>query len=251
MDTSMNTNEHHQHQHMHEDSSSAFCTTMNGGGMTMYMDGFHSTISNDSSNLTCINLFFSHWTLDTKPKFYAAMAFVIGLGVLVEAVALWKMAFMSRMCIRDQKQQGRLSCLHALQAFLGYMLMLVTMTFSAELLFCVVFGLATGNTLFFQRRWKLTHRKEKNEDSHESNSLSSGLEGLVGAANPCCEFMGDGLWTSAAAKKGTIGGGEGEIDKELGGMTSSFLVCEEDTSVRSKEEHSCCGSGLNGSGSFK
>jgi hypothetical protein len=40
--------------------------------------------------------------------------------------------------------------LHGMQALFGYTLMLVTMTFSIELLLCVVFGLATGYAVFFQ-----------------------------------------------------------------------------------------------------
>lgn len=214
----------------------------------MYMDGFHSTLSSRSSNLMCLNLFFPHWTLDTELKFYAAMAFVIGLGILVEAVGLWKMVYLSRMSMRSQKQKVRLSCIHTLQAFLGYMLMLVTMTYSLELLLCAVFGLSTGYSLFFQSKWKLTNRKESNGDSNESSPSplsSSGLEGMVGASNPCCEFMDGGLWTSANAKTSTTEGEEGNVDEELEpGLTTSLLSREDQTPVPSKEEQSCCGSGL-------
>jgi len=56
---------------------------------------------------------------------------------------------------------------HGLQAFVGYILMLATMTFSAELFFCVIFGLVLGYAIFFT-----------DEDLHATT-------------NPCCNFIQD------------------------------------------------------------
>ena len=64
-----------------------------------------------------------------------------------------------------------ITLLHGIQAFLGYILMLATMTFSLELLFSVVLGLSTGYAIFFQT-----------EDALREKHVTS---------NPCCNFMED------------------------------------------------------------
>ena len=58
------------------------------------------------------------------------------------------------------------------QALLGYIVMLTTMTFSVELLFCVVFGLSLGYGIFFKPVDVFQ------ETGHVTN-------------NPCCAFMED------------------------------------------------------------
>lgn len=58
-----------------------------------------------------------------------------------------------------------ITILHGLQALVGYILMLATMTFSVELLSCVILGLGIGFALFYD-----------DEDSHVTT-------------NPCCNFI--------------------------------------------------------------
>ena len=99
---------------------------------------------------------------------------VFALAVLVEGFSKLR-----HKVVRASKQQPShlppallrlaVTTLHGLQALLGYILMLVTMTFSMELLFCVCCGLAVGYAVFFQ---------------------TSQEEDLIHVtSNPCCEFM--------------------------------------------------------------
>ena len=60
--------------------------------------------------------------------------------------------------------------LHGLQALMGYMLMLATMTFSVELFFAVVLGLATGYAVSFQQGEAIAQQQHV-------------------TSNPCCNFM--------------------------------------------------------------
>jgi hypothetical protein len=65
--------------------------------------------------------------------------------------------------------------LHGLQALAGYSLMLIAMTFSVELLFAVVLGLATGYGIFFA--------------TGATDQQSADLLRQHVTTNPCCEFM--------------------------------------------------------------
>ena len=78
--------------------------------------------------------------------------------------------------------RSSVTVLHGTQALLGYTLMLVTMTFSLELLLCVVFGLATGYAVFFQRMGFDATSEDVDSVSDEARHVTS---------NPCCEFMSE------------------------------------------------------------
>jgi len=73
-----------------------------------------------------------------------------------------------------RQQQSRrmrqifISALHGVQALLGYVVMLATMTFSVEILLSVVLGLSCGYYYYF--------------------AGELGLEGHV-TTNPCCSFL--------------------------------------------------------------
>mmetsp|Transcript_13917 Transcript_13917/g.21704 ORF Transcript_13917/g.21704 Transcript_13917/m.21704 type:complete len:327 (-) Transcript_13917:67-1047(-) len=139
------------------------------GGMIMYMDGFRWSLADNSP---CLNLFFPGWTLDTSGKFAGAVLGVLALAVVTEGVS--KVRYVIQRRFRQARRTSRrsplqhrcaIASLHTLQALLGYVLMLVTMTFSLELLFTVILGLGVGYFLFFSE-----------DDQHVTT-------------NPCCSFM--------------------------------------------------------------
>lgn len=68
----------------------------------------------------------------------------------------------------DRLGQIMISSLHGIQALLGYIVMLATMTFSVEILISVILGLSTGYYYYF--------------------AGEVGLEGHV-TTNPCCSYM--------------------------------------------------------------
>ena len=125
--------------------------------MIMYMDGFHSILfSAKDSKQSCINLFFSSWTLDTTWKVLFAMVTLFILAFGMEGLSATRLNFFSSSNIdalgfTTRKKSMLIVLFHALQAFLGYMLMLGAMTFSLELLLSVCFGLAAGYYHFFAK----------------------------------------------------------------------------------------------------
>ena len=166
-----------------------FCRPgMSGGGMIMYMDGFRfSLLGGTNKNQPCLNLLVPGWTLDSYWKFGFAAVGVFALAVLVEGFS--KLRHKVVRAAKEQRRRQRQSSsprsfyrhpallrlavtsLHGLQALLGYILMLVAMTFSLELLLCVCCGLAVGYAVFFQ-------------SSAEEDDVVAHV-----TSNPCCEFM--------------------------------------------------------------
>ena len=142
----------------------------------MYMDGFRRTYNRGHP---CLNLFFPEWTLDSRAKFTWAIIVVFLLSIGAEAMSRVRrnVVLSARMAHRSDdrsswnptKLRFLVTILHGLQALLGYCLMLATMTFSVELFFSVVFGLATGYAIFFLQ-----------EEAMAEQHVTS---------NPCCNFM--------------------------------------------------------------
>jgi hypothetical protein len=134
------------------------------------MDGFQWALKGES---TCINLYFPGWTLNTKGKFVGAMIGVIGLAIATEAISKVRHTLSGKVRRADvtrseiQKISLMQTGLHGLHALTGYILMLATMTFSLEILICVIIGLMIGYVLFAGDTY-----------SHVTT-------------NPCCAFLED------------------------------------------------------------
>jgi hypothetical protein len=158
--------------------------------------GFHFSLIGGSTNHTkppCLNLLVPSWTLDTRFKFSGACGAVFLLAVAVEGFSkLRHRVVRSAKTQRRQRQQSNatttttsattrllVTALHGIQALLGYLLMLVTMTFSIELFTCVVAGLATGYAVFFRT----------NNPTTTTTTAVMDDEDLHMTSNPCCEFM--------------------------------------------------------------
>lgn len=130
------------------------------GGMIMYMDGFRFSLL--GKNNPCLNLYFPGWTLDTRSKFWWAMMGVVLLGIITEGVS--KLRSLSSKRLSGFLKRVTITVLHGIQALVGYILMLATMTFSIELLTCVIVGLGLGFALFYD-----------DEDAHvTTNPVSPG-----------------------------------------------------------------------------
>jgi len=160
-----------------EDGTYQFCSPHMGGGMNMYMDGFHFTLS-QSSDAPCLNLFLPQWTLHSRLRFFTAMLGVLALGITIEGVTALRSRYRAMAKITESERreisdrvQLLMTLLHGLQACIGYILMLATMTYSIELFLCTILGLCIGNFIF---------RK------HRTIMLSN-------SSNPCCDFLEDEL----------------------------------------------------------
>jgi hypothetical protein len=147
---------------------SGFCV---GTGTDMNMDGFNSWLAVDGDEHLCLNLLFTSWTLDSHIKVIFACLGTVILAILTE--------FLGKMRRTVSKMRGVQSSQHLLQknglpgnrkesvilssvaiydavlvlmfviqVTLGYFLMLIAMTYQAELFVCVILGLAIGHALF-------------------------------------------------------------------------------------------------------
>jgi Ctr copper transporter family len=171
-----------------------------------------SLLSSSTDTPSCLNLLFSAWTLNTRFKFIAAAVAVFFFAVAVEALAKLRHVTVqmargsgvtqrrnnaSTTSVSGWKRRILRYCipvLHGLQALTGYTLMLVTMTFSVELLVSVVTGLAVGYGIFF----RLTNNSNDNDNDNDRM-----LRQHV-TANPCCEFMQEETKESFATESSTL-----------------------------------------------
>jgi hypothetical protein len=119
-----------------------FCS---GSGTDMFMDGFQFVLGGDS---LCLNFLFPSLTISSGFKFSLAIFGAATLGFLVEALSAYRREVFRRARERGRQAKKSLTLLHGAQAFIGYVLMCLAMTFSLEILFSVVLGLMLGHYIF-------------------------------------------------------------------------------------------------------
>jgi hypothetical protein len=150
------------------------------GGTSMYMDGF------TWQDTTCVIYLFSSWVLSTPGKFALAALGSILLGIALEFV-LWKRRGVYALPAGRRRLLLSTS-IYGLQLAMGYLIMLVIMTYSGPLFISTVGGMMLGHLLFnaqdsLARQWREKHsrtemmngdtyRTDMNGDSSlEANSL--------------------------------------------------------------------------------
>jgi Ctr copper transporter family len=214
-----------------EKASSAersFCRSSQDG-MIMYMDGFHWTSGGGggAAELTCLNILHPSWTIRTPMQLYGAMMAVFLCAALTEACAKFRQSLLLRFRTTQGNGSGHVSSapftsvlyrnrnwalpvLHGVHAFLGYLLMLVVMTYSLELLLSVMAGLMVGYWVFFLTGHPSAVRRGGADrrdagDPEETIGMISGTDGpelsqqptqylleqqwSAAASNPCCDFL--------------------------------------------------------------
>jgi len=110
-------------------------------GTSMYMNGFQW------KGVYCVIYLFPSWILNTPSKMAIAC-----IGTLFTAVGLEGVITARRILLpKIQKRQKKLLCstiIYGLQLTLGYLIMLVVMTYSVPLFLCCIFGLMMGHFFF-------------------------------------------------------------------------------------------------------
>lgn len=123
----------------------SFCS----GRMDMLMLGFDTS---GKKRNPCIILFIESWTLDSRTKFFFGCIGVMVLGFCIEAlIALRRNVSRRKRFFLDLSNGYRkviLLSTFGLNLVLGYLAMLVAMTYSVELFFCVILGLMIGHYFF-------------------------------------------------------------------------------------------------------
>ncbi|GKY95769.1 hypothetical protein MPSEU_000538100 [Mayamaea pseudoterrestris] len=111
------------------------------GATSMYMDGFHWR------NSVCVIYLFPQWILSTPGKVVGA-----SIGTLAFGVGLEKTIHHRRLVVTSMKagyyRLAASAFLYAFQLTMGYLLMLIIMTYSGPLFLCVILGLVGGHVLF-------------------------------------------------------------------------------------------------------
>mmetsp|Transcript_10888 Transcript_10888/g.31632 ORF Transcript_10888/g.31632 Transcript_10888/m.31632 type:complete len:212 (+) Transcript_10888:56-691(+) len=129
-----------------EDNFHQFC---NGMPMSMSMGGFQSTLLS-KGQADCITFLFTQFRLDESGKFFGAMLCSFFLAVFCEGIAYCQVHVNShnRQTESNHVQRIIMALLYGFQQLLGWLLMLISMTFSMELFASVILGVFAGKLLF-------------------------------------------------------------------------------------------------------
>ena len=107
------------------------------------------------------------------------MLFTFLLAILVEGLSSARINVAHNMTSRKQ-QHALLTVIYGLQALMGYILMLVTMSFLVELVMSVIGGLVVGNLLFMryndEEAVPLSRRSRSLRDPHQRGNSGEQIE---------------------------------------------------------------------------
>ena len=118
---------------------------------TMYMDGFKWTTGGSSQ--PCTALLFKSWSLHTPGLLALGFFFTVAMGASIEAMAsirrkLQNTGFCNCHNIPPTKSRAYSVGIYAVQVTVGYLLMLISMTYNFVLFSSVVVGLVIGHLCF-------------------------------------------------------------------------------------------------------
>ena len=158
------------------------------GGTSMYMDGFHWT------NPTCVIYLFPNWILSSAGLLTVASVGTLFFGILLEAVIAKRRSVVQSFPL-GWKRLTISTLFYGLQLTLGYMIMLVVMTYSGPLFMCVIFGLMGGHAIFnagsSKARKEAVPDQELSIDETEPEQKRSGLDccgnEIPEGFTPCCQ----------------------------------------------------------------
>merc|ERR1719343_468540 len=156
--STMHQERHFNMQHDNDETLNAFLSTKPNpfcnGNTAMNMDGFILNLQG-GKDTTCINYLLPSLTLNTRGKFLIAMIITVLFGIFLEYLSKVRTSYQKRFYYDTRTTRGKstdkykLFFLHLVQSLLGYIGMMIAMTYSIELLFCIVFGLGLGYAYFF------------------------------------------------------------------------------------------------------
>ena len=131
-------------------SNNGFCY---GAGTSMIMDGFSSQALAPLLSVPCINFLFPRLTMDSRLKFAAGCTAAFFLALLLPYVYKARILIAQRWIFPSVRHRSATMVgLYLCSTTLGYLLMLLAMTYSAELFLMVIAGLTVGYFLFMQEQ---------------------------------------------------------------------------------------------------
>jgi len=147
------------------------------GGTSMYMDGFHWI-----HDTTCVIYLFPSLVLSTKGRYIGACFGTILFGMMVEAIIFRR----RKSIVNFQPGMSRLlasAAFYTLQLTMGYMVMLIVMTYSGPLFLSCIIGLVLGHVVFNAGDALLNKPKPSSEDDESRDESTKEDEKEEGG---CC-----------------------------------------------------------------
>ena len=241
------------------------------GSTSMYMHGFQW------QGTTCVAYLFPSWVLNTPGKFAAAAIGTIFFGILLEASIYLRRIFTSYVSTKAASGQGlgatgatgkwkytlASAGTYMVQLTLGYLIMLVIMTYSAPLFIAVIVGLGSGHVLFTilrsrqekkscpcassKQEARITPDVSTGSSIIGGNSLRQvGLLPLPEGSTPCCmnNIPDDGLLQNSALPAPIDDEEENKCDCKVEDDTSIEEKSFTNEFNKSEATTSCCGSAI-------
>lgn len=146
---------------------STYCT---GSGLAMNMIGFQTSVDDSS---VCLNFLFPTWTLDSAMKLAFGWLGTFSMGIFMQYLMFYRDRVKSSQEL--EATFGRYASLvgtflFGIQTVIGYFVMLITMTYSAELFSAVCVGLMVGYHIF------VVQAMAKNVDKEQVDSKAALVE---------------------------------------------------------------------------
>jgi hypothetical protein len=137
------------------------------GGTSMYMDGFHWV-----NEGLCVIYLFPGWVLSTRAKLAFASLGTIAGGTILEGIIYQRRRVLQSMN-QGYGRQGVGGLFYGLQLTVGYLLMLVVMTYSGVLFVSTISGLVVGNLLFNSKDSLLSSWKAKSGTTTHTDPMEA------------------------------------------------------------------------------
>ncbi len=148
------------------------------GSTAMYMQGF------EWEGTTCVVFLFAPWVISTRAAMVGACIGTILLAILTEIVTRHRRSLLNRITTSRVKVFAS-AFLYSIQVTMGYVVMLLIMTYSGPLVLSVILGLSIGHIII-------------NWDTKKGEDIP--LEG----STPCCQYDGDESSTNGDSQAGTL-----------------------------------------------
>lgn len=164
-----------------------FCKGMH---MVMSMSGFQWSLFQQQGD--CLNYFSPNWKLDNPGKFQGAMVYSFLLAISTEGFYFLQTLILPKVPKRLRHLVS--SLLIGLQRFMGYIIMLIAMMYSWELLISIILGLMVGRMLFpnsTRRAWKGNTRRLQDGTLPVHPTLASTLDESQHQASDTSLLAGD------------------------------------------------------------
>ena len=166
------------------------------GSTAMYMQGF------EWQGTQCVAYLFQSWVLDRPWKFALAAVGTIVFGIVLEGTIYLRRIFLAKAAEAAAAGGGGSTwgsilmpaATYGIQLTLGYLIMLVVMTYSAPLFICVILGIVFGHAGFAFLRDR-TQRDRTSSSQTSASGTGAGLAQpgqavgftMADGATPCCQ----------------------------------------------------------------